>query len=132
MYDIQNLNWNLLCNLLSVLDDLEHSPDLKCVFELGRVLDNMNSFLILNILFKKFPIRSFTNRSNILRTFSVRLFFFSERWDCSWSFRLFLWKNNRSPGISTKRLREISQNVLREISQNVLREISQNVLREIS
>ena len=28
------------------LDDLEHIPDLKCVPDLERVLDNKNAFLI--------------------------------------------------------------------------------------
>ena len=38
------------------LDDLEHIPDIKCVPDLERVLENKNIFLILNILFKQFPI----------------------------------------------------------------------------
>ena len=40
------------------LDDLEHIPDIKCVPDLESVLENKNIFLILNILFKQFPLNS--------------------------------------------------------------------------
>ena len=43
------------------LDDLKHIPDLKCV--LNCVLDNMNAFLILNVLFKTFRSYPFLYKS---------------------------------------------------------------------
>ena len=45
------------------LDDLKHIPDLKCVLNLERVLDNMNAFLILNVLFKTFRSYPFLYKS---------------------------------------------------------------------
>ena len=53
---------------------------------------------ILNVLFKQFLFRSFTNSSNIFKNAFFAFVLFSERWDNSWSFRLFLWKNDRPPG----------------------------------
>ena len=60
------------------LDDLEHIPDLKCVPDLERVLDNKNGFLILNVLFKQFSFRSFTNHSNIFQNAFYTFVLFSE------------------------------------------------------
>ena len=42
-------------------------PDIKCSPYLERVLDNKNALTILTVLFKQFPFRSFTNRSNIFK-----------------------------------------------------------------
>ena len=42
--------------------------------------------------------RSFTNRSNIFKNTFYAFVLFSKRWDRSWSFRLFSWKNDPSPG----------------------------------
>ena len=45
--------------------------------DLERILDNMNGFLILKILFKIFvPFRSLTNRSNILKKSIYAFIFF--------------------------------------------------------
>ena len=41
--------------------------DLKTVPNLEQVLDNKNALTILNFIFKQFPFRSFTNRSNIFK-----------------------------------------------------------------
>ena len=41
-------------NFNFILDDLEHIPDLKCVLDLERILDNMKAFLTLNVLFENF------------------------------------------------------------------------------
>jgi len=116
MYDIQKLKWNLLCNLLSVLDDLERSPNWKCVFELERVLDNMNAFLILNILFKNFQYVALQIVPTFLRTFLCVCSFFG-------TMGLFL----IVPFVLVK-----EKIVPQAFLQKVLREISQNVLREVS
>jgi len=38
--------------------NLKHIPDLKCVPNLERVLENKNALTILTVLFKQFPFRS--------------------------------------------------------------------------
>ena len=45
-----------------------------------------------------FSFRFFTNRSNTFKNTFYVFVLFSERWDCSWSFHSFLWKNDRFPG----------------------------------
>ena len=45
-----------------------------------------------------FSFRSFTNSSIIFKNAFYAFVLFSERWDRSWSFRSFSWKNDRSPG----------------------------------
>ena len=61
-----------------------HFPDLKCVPNLERVLENKNALTILSVLFKQFPFRSVLLLivPKFLRTRSKRSFF-SERWDRS-------------------------------------------------
>ena len=78
------------------LDNLEHIPDLNCVLELEWVLVIMNAFMIFNVLFKFFSFPFHSNRSNIYKNAFYALILFSARWDCSWSFHSFLWKNNHS------------------------------------
>ena len=59
-----------------ILDDLEYIPDLKCVLDLERVLDNMNAILILNILFKNFRSIPLQIAPTFLRIGSMHSFFF--------------------------------------------------------
>ena len=66
------------------------------ILNLKCVLDNMNLFLILNILFKNFRSVPLQIVPTFLRMHEFALF--SEQWDHSWSFCLFLWKNDHSPG----------------------------------
>ena len=76
------LEWGTGCigkgrGVILFLDDLEHVPDLKCIPDLERILDNKNGFLI----FKQFPYLSITLQivSIFLKTRSMRFFF----WDRS-------------------------------------------------
>jgi len=71
-------------NFNFILDDLEHIPDLKCVLDLERILDNMKAFLILNVLFENFLFvlflyKSFQHFKNVFYAFVL----FSVQWDRS-------------------------------------------------
>ena len=82
------LSFNMLVSYL------KYVPDLKCV------LDNKNAFLIWNVLLKKFHSLPLQIVPIFLRTRSIAfvLFFEMTRWDLSWSFHSFSWKNDRSWG----------------------------------